>query len=100
MRIEILDEAEADLIEGYHFYEAQDAGLGSYFLDSLFSDIDSLLIHAGVHAVVFGYRRCLSKRFPFAVYYSVEGELIRVSAVLDCRRNPTWIRSRLGKPST
>ena len=93
MKIEILDEAEADLIEGYHFYEAQDAGLGSYFLDSL-------LIHAGVHAVVFGYRRCLSKRFPFAVYYSVEGELIRVSAVLDCRRNPTWIRSRLGKPST
>ena len=53
MKIEILDEAEADLIEGYHFYEAQDAGLGSYFLDSLFSDIDSLLIHAGVHAVVF-----------------------------------------------
>ena len=41
MKIEILDEAEADLIEGYHFYEAQDAGLGSYFLDSLFSDIDS-----------------------------------------------------------
>ena len=78
MRIEILDEAEADLIEGYHFYERQDAGLGSYFLDSLFSDIDSLLIHAGVHAVVFGYRRCLSKRFPFAVYYSVEGALIRV----------------------
>ena len=55
MRIEILDEAEADLIEGYHFYKAQDAGLGSYFLDSLFSDIDSLLIHAGMHAVVFGY---------------------------------------------
>ena len=51
MRIEILDEAEADLIEGYHFYEAQAAGLGSYFLDSLFSDIDSLLIHAGVHTV-------------------------------------------------
>ena len=95
MKIDILDEAEADLIEGYHFYEAQDAGLGSYFLDSLFSDIDSLLIHAGVHAVVFEYRRCLSKRFPFAVYYSVDGELIFVHGVLDCRRNPTWIRSRL-----
>ena len=95
MKIEILDEAEADLIEGYHFYEAQDAGLGSYFVDSLFSDIDSLLIHAGVHEIVFGYRRCLSKRFPFAVYYSVEGELIRVHAILDCRRNPTWIRSRI-----
>jgi len=96
-KIEILDEAEADLIEGYHFYEAQADGLGSYFLDSLFSDIDSLLIHAGLHAVVFGCRRCLSKRFPFAVYYSVDGELIRVHAVLDCRRNPSWTLTRLTK---
>jgi hypothetical protein len=95
VKIEILDEAEADLIEGYHFYEAAGRGLGSYFLDSLFSDIDSLLIHVGVHAVVFGYRRSLSKRFPFAVYYSVDGELIRVHAVLDCPRNPSWIRTRL-----
>jgi hypothetical protein len=35
VRIEILDEAEADLIEGFHFYEGQETGLGSYFLDSL-----------------------------------------------------------------
>ncbi len=95
MRIEILDEADADLIEGYHFYETQEAGLGSYLLDSLFSDVDSHLIYAGVHAVAFGHRRCLSKRFPFAVYYSVDGELVRVHAILDCRRSPTWIRRRL-----
>ena len=44
MRIEILDEAESDLIEGFHFYDGQEPGLGSYFLDSLFSDIDSLLL--------------------------------------------------------
>ena len=34
MRIEILDEAEAALIEGFHFYERQEIGLGWYFLDS------------------------------------------------------------------
>jgi hypothetical protein len=67
VKIEILDEAEADLIEGFHFYERQDAGLGWYFLDSLFSDIDSLLLYAGPHRVVHGYHRCLAKRFllPF-----------------------------------
>jgi len=95
VRIEILDEAQEDLIEAYHFYEKREIGLGSYFLDCLFSDIDSLLLYAGIHQVVFGYHRCLSKRFPFAVYYDVEGELIRVHAVLDCRRNPSWIRKRL-----
>ncbi|HEY2382801.1 MAG TPA: type II toxin-antitoxin system RelE/ParE family toxin [Terriglobia bacterium] len=95
MRIEILDEAEADLVEGFHFYEHQETGLGSYFLNSLSSDIDSLLFHAGIHNVVFGYHRCLAAQFPFAVYYSVEGDVIRLQAVLDCRRNPSWTRRRL-----
>ncbi len=35
MRIEIRDQAEDDLIEGFHFYEAQRAGRGSYFLVTL-----------------------------------------------------------------
>jgi plasmid stabilization system protein ParE len=95
VRIQILDDAQQDLIEGYHFYEKQARGLGSYFLDCLFSDIDSLQLYAGVHQVVFGHCRCLSKRFPFAIYYTVEGDLVRIQAVLDCRRNPTWIRRRL-----
>ncbi len=95
MKIEILDEAQEDLIEGFRFYETREAGLGSYFLDCLFSDIDSLLLYTGIHQIIFGHHRCLSKRFPFAIYYSVEGDSIRVHAVLDCRRNPTWIRKRL-----
>jgi hypothetical protein len=95
VRIEILAEAQEDLIGGFHFYEKREVGLGSYFLDCLFSDIDSLLLHAGIHQITFGYHRCLSKRFPFAIYYSVEGDLVRVRAVLDCRRNPLWIRKRL-----
>lgn len=95
MKIEILDEAQEDLVQGFHFYESREPGLGSYFLDCLFSDIDSLLIYAGIHPVVFTYHRCLSKRFPFAIYYSLDKQLVRVHAVLDCRRNPSWVRKRL-----
>ena len=95
MRIRILDEAQDDLIQGFRFYEGREAGLGAYFLDCLFSDIDSLLVYGGIHQVIYGYRRCLSKRFPFAVYYSVEDNLVHVYAVLDCRRNPLWVRKRL-----
>ena len=42
MRIEILDKAEDDLVAGFQFYEAQESGLGAYFLESLYSDIESL----------------------------------------------------------
>lgn len=96
MRIFILDEAERDLEEGRRFYEAQRIGLGAYFLNSLFADIDSLHAYAGIHRVFFGqYHRLLSKRFPFAIYYTCEADAVFIHAVLDCRRNPSWIRMRL-----
>lgn len=97
MKVRILAAASRDLLQGHAFYEKQKKGLGGYFLDSLFSDIDSLAITAGIHAICFGrYRRLLSKRFPFAAYYRVEEDRALVYAVLDCRRNPAWIRKRLG----
>ena len=95
MKIDILDEAQEDLLDGFRFYECQSEGVGDYFLDSLFSDIDSLQIYAGIHTVQFGYHRLLSKRFPFAIYYRVVRKTVRVYAVLDCRRDPAWIRERL-----
>jgi hypothetical protein len=95
VKIEILDEAQEDLTQGFYFYESREPGLGSYFLDCLFSDIDSLLVCAGIHQILYAYHRCLSKRFPFAIYYSIEKQLVYVHAVLDCRRNPAWIRKRL-----
>ena len=97
VKIKVLASASRDLIDGYRFYELQAVGVGTYFLDSLYSDIDSLFISAGMHSVHFGkYHRLLSKRFPFAVYYRVEEQTVLVYAVLDCRRRPAWSRKRLG----
>ena len=96
MQVRILDEAERDLEDGYHFYERQSAGLGTYFLDSLYSDIDSLAYFGGIHRIVFRQHRFLSKRFPFAVYYKMVEDVVLVTSVLDCRRRPSWIRQRMG----
>jgi hypothetical protein len=52
MRIEILVFAEKDLLDGFRFYEHQSKGLGDYFLDSLFSDIESLNLYAGIHEIL------------------------------------------------
>lgn len=94
MRVKILSEAEQDLLYGFSFYEAQEEGLGAYFLDSLFSDIDSLQLYGGIHTVHFGFHRLLSKRFPFAIY-RLAGEAVQVYAVLDCRQSPSRIIRRL-----
>ena len=95
MRIEILHEAQNDLADGSLYYDDLETGLGSYFLDCLFSDIDSLILYAGIHPIIFRYHRSMSKRFPFAIYYTADSQRIRVHAVLDCRRAPAWTRKRL-----
>lgn len=95
MRIEILPTAREDLADGFVFYEKQQRGLGTYSLNSLFADIDSLMIHAGQHRRVYGAHRLLGRVFPFAVYYDVLNDTAKVKAVLDCRRDPEWIEKRL-----
>jgi plasmid stabilization system protein ParE len=77
-----------DLDRGRRFYARQSKSVGDYFLDSLFSDIDSLELYAGIHLLVFDYHRLLAKRFPYAVYYKVDGDLCIVFRVLDCRQEP------------
>ena len=96
MRIKILSSAMDDLYEVRLFYEKQGEGLGDYFFDSIFSDIDSLVLYGGIHGKVYGYHRLLSKRFPYAVYYTVEdSEVVVVQRVLDLRQNPKKIRRAL-----
>ena len=96
MKIEISTAANQDLIDGYYFYDRQSEGLGMYFLDTLFSDIDSLRIYAGIHSVHFKkYYRLLSKRFPFAIYYQIENNIVYIKAVLDSRRDPSKTNKRL-----
>lgn len=74
MKIRILDEAEQDLVDGVLFYEAQDQGLGDYFLDSISADIDSLQLFGGIHPVRSGRHCLLATKFPY-----------------DCHVEPGWI---------
>ena len=55
MNLRILPSAIEDLSDGFRFYETQLDGLGDYFLESLFSDIESLRLYAGIHPKVFGH---------------------------------------------
>jgi plasmid stabilization system protein ParE len=96
MRLRILDSALDDLDLGRVFYERQGEGLGAYFLDSLFAEIDSLVLYAGIHRKFFSFHRLLARRFPYGVYYRVEeGGAVVVWRVLDLRGSPSDIRKAL-----
>ncbi len=96
IRIEISEDAQADLNEGFLFYEAQEQGLGDYFIACLRADIEGLRVSGGAHRVVYAdYHRLLSKVFPYGVFYTMDGKTAQVWAVLDLRRDPEWIREQL-----
>ena len=95
MRIRVLPEAERDLDVGAAFYESQSPGAGGYFIRELLGDIDGLLKHGGVHAKYCGFHRAVSRRFPFAIFYERNDDVIDVYAVLDCRQDPAVIDGRL-----
>ena len=95
--IEILDEAVEDLEDGRSFYNNQEQGIGDYFWDSLISDIESLIIYAGVHAKEYGYFRMPSKRFPYSIYYEVKEQTAYIVAILPMRKNPNWIKKRINE---
>lgn len=96
MKIEILDLARDDLINGFHFYNDQNPEMGDYFLTNIYSDIEALKYIGGTHKIVHqNFHRALSKRFPWAIYYTCSDTMIRIHAVVDCRRDPDWIEKHL-----
>ena len=95
MTIVITGAATDDIAEGYLFYEKQSQGLGEYFEASIFADIRSLVICAGSHEVHFEiYYRKIVSRFPYAIYYTIDADTVRVFAIADTRRDPLRIKRR------
>lgn len=66
MTVVILEDASEDLESGAQFYEACATGVGNYFVDSILSDLDSLILFAGAHPIYSGFHRMLSRRFHLA----------------------------------
>ena len=86
--------ASADVAEAFSWYEAQRPGLGAEFETDLDRSVELLkqMAAAGptVHRTL---RRVLLHRFPFAVYYEVSGQTVRVRGVIHTKRHPRiWKR--------
>jgi len=92
--IEAEPAVEADVEAAFDWYEGEEPGLGFEFLEELRAAYHRILEHPfGYQDLRSGIRRALSRRFPYAVYFSVEGETIVIVAVLSTARDPAeWQR--------
>ena len=97
LEVVFLRAAEVDVQGAYERFEEQREGRGDQFLRHL-RHLESLLAgnpQMGV-SVGRGIRKLFMPRFDHGVFYTVEGNRIMVAAVLDLRRDPAFIRSRIG----
>ena len=92
----IAPEAEQDIGEAFLWYESRRAGLGEDFLSSVEACLERVrrqpLLYRIVHE---NYRRSLTRRFPFAVFFELVDTTVTVYAVFHTSRDPEKWRRRL-----
>ncbi|KAF0221672.1 MAG: hypothetical protein FD174_3 [Geobacteraceae bacterium] len=92
----IRPEAEAELAEAFEWYEERVQGLGSEFLISVDATVHAITRKpqqfAKVHKTV---RRALLRRFPYAVFFLVEGTRIIILAFFHVKRDPKHWQERM-----
>ena len=88
-RLRLNPEAEADLVEAFAWYEGQRPGLGSEFFAEVAQVLQRIEDAPLQHAVVLeDTRRAIVRRFPYAVFFIVDPDVIAVTAVMHGKRDP------------
>ena len=92
----LLPEVEEDAFAGYLWYEERSSRLGDQVLEELYTDIGGISSNPYLYHVVHqGIRRRLLRRFPYAIYFSLEEKQILVLGVFHCARDPQAIDDEL-----
>lgn len=86
--------ARLEIEEASLWYEDRVSGLGLRFLSEIDECLESILASPNPYPVVHrDVHRALLKRFPYAVFFVVRGEVVTVIGCIHTRRHPRrWQR--------
>ena len=89
MRLRYTNRANTDVKLALDWYEKQRMGLGFDFLDCLEKSILEIISYPEMHELSYGnFRRCIIKRFPFSIFYTIENEEIVIHSIFNNRQDP------------
>ncbi len=95
MTVRFRAEAASDVVLAREWYDGQRPGLGDDFVLALERVVGLVSeLPEAFPEIAVGLRRALLGRFPYAVYYRLDGDLVDVIACLHTRRSPSRWRSR------
>jgi plasmid stabilization system protein ParE len=91
--LRVLPEAEEELAEAAAWYEAKRTGLGVELIavvDRAFEEILEAPLACTLWRDDRPYRRWILQRFPYVVFFHIEGEVVEVVAVAHAKRRPGY----------
>jgi len=95
-RLVVRTEAEAEVAEAALWYETHERGLGREFLRAFRASTEALRRNPYMYpAVLANARRVLLRRFPYSVFYEVQGSEVVVLACLHAARDPDEWKGRV-----
>jgi hypothetical protein len=94
--LSVRPEAELDAFEAALRYEEERPGLGASFLEAMRLTFQRIEASPKMFPVVWGdVRRAMPRRFPFGIFFYLEGDTATVIAVMHLHRHPaSWQRRR------
>ena len=92
-------EVEIDAINAFNWYEEKSKGLGDEFLRVFYASAIQIIRNPLIHKKVFNtFRRKLIRRFPYAIYYLIEGKSIVIYGLFHTARDPQALEDILDPP--
>lgn len=95
-RLVVRPAAASDLAEAYRWYERRRTGLGEEMMQEARAVIDRMLALPLSFPVVHREtRRALVRRFPYGLFFRLDGDAVIVVAFYHLHRNPrSWKQRR------
>ena len=89
-------EAREEFLAAIDFYNDAEPGLGAQF----YAEVEAALVLVEAFPDLWtdiggGIRRCLVRRFPYAILYSRESEHLYIYAIMHLKREPGYWHGRL-----
>lgn len=95
MIIRFTPEADAELAEAREWYAHQREDLDHEFMKSIDDALSRIVTNPHQYPNVYrSLRRCVVRRFPFAIVFEVAANEVEVIAVFHSRRDPERWKSR------
>lgn len=89
MKLKYTARAALDVELAVAWYEKQRRGLGFEFLDCMEISIQNIIHSPEMYQICYSrFRRCLIRKFPFSVFYTIEQDSIIIHSVFDNRQDP------------